>query len=319
MTTCCDFVPSAWERSTAARIANDSVTAYCWGANDNGTLGTGGPSTGVPTPVVGGIHFTAISAGSTHSCAVGADGVTYCWWLNDRGQLGTNDVSPRPTPTPVLTTAHFVEVSAGQGRSCGRTTDGSVLCWGAIWEFRQAGLEFTRAQLTPQAVPGAPTLSALSVGVFTTCGIASGAAVCWEANPHGEMGNGTTDGSTTPLPVSGGLMFQAVSNGIVQTCGVTVDGAAYCWGDDSFGELGVSSSALGGRCSSQQLPCSTTPVRVPGWRQFSSISTGLGNHVCGVTTHTNIYCWGLGSLGQLGFGRLLGATSQALRVDILRP
>jgi alpha-tubulin suppressor-like RCC1 family protein len=308
---------SAGARHTCA-VALD-LTAYCWGSNDDGALGSAGPGAPFPRAVGGSQSFATISAGSTHTCAVATDGTAYCWGRNDRGQLGTNDTTARALPTAVSTTAHFLDVSAGNARTCGRSIDGNVLCWGAIWVYRQAGLEFTRAQLVPQAVPGASTLAALSVGAFTTCGIAGNVAVCWEANPHGEMGNGTTDGSTIPLVVTGGLSFVSIAAGIIQTCGVTSDGGAYCWGNDSFGQLGVSPSSLGTGCALQQLPCSLVPLRIPVWRAFRTISTGLGNHVCGVTARTNVYCWGLGNLGQLGFGKSIVATSQQLRVIMASP
>ncbi len=305
---------SAGAEHTCA-IAADS-TAYCWGTSTAGALGVSVPDAPVPEPVSGGLTFGWLSAGYSHTCGVATNGTAYCWGANDRGQLGTGDTMPRAVPTPVATANQFVEISAGQGRTCGRTLANAVLCWGNIWLYRSEGLEYARAQLVPEAVPGAPALQALSVGSFTTCGVSGQAAYCWEANPHGEMGDGTTDGSVTPVPVSGGLQFTAVSAGIIQTCGVTVEQNAYCWGNDSFGQLGVSSAALSARCGLQSLPCAEVPVRVIGWRLFTSVSTGLGNHTCGVTTDTNIYCWGLAESGQLGYGGLIGATSQPLRVLI---
>lgn len=299
-------------------VAEDGA-AYCWGDDSTGALGIGGGPATAPVAVQGAHAFTAISAGYSHTCAVATDGTAYCWGANDRGQLGTGDTAARLVPTPVATGQKFTELSSGQARTCGRTTAGAVLCWGAIWLYRSAGLEYSRVQLLPQAVPGAPALAGLSVGSFTTCGVAGGSAYCWEANAHGEMGDGTTDGSTTPVVVAGGLSFASVSAGIIQTCGVTVDGGGYCWGNDSFGQLGVSPRALSSRCAGQNLPCSLTPVRVIGWRRFTSISTGFGNHACGVTVDTNIYCWGLGQSGQLGYGRRIGATSQPLRVVIALP
>ncbi len=296
-------------------LAQDQ-TAYCWGSNVDGALGVAAPDAPVPAPVSGGLTFVSISAGYSHTCAVAAGGAAYCWGANDRGQLGTGDTIPRAVPTAVAGGQPFLSVSAGQQRTCGVTAANAVLCWGNIWTYRSNGLEYSREQLLPQTVPAAPALQSLSVGTFTTCGVSGQAAYCWEANPYGEMGDGTTDGSLTPVPVSGGLSFAAVSAGIIQTCGITVDGAAYCWGNDTFGQLGVSSGTLSARCGTQSLPCAETPVRVIGWRQFTSISTGLGNHVCGVTTDTNIYCWGLAQSGQLGYGGLIGATSQPLKVAI---
>ena len=308
---------SAGAEHTCA-IASDS-TAYCWGSNATGALGIPAPMAQGPESVTGGLRFTSISAGVTHTCGVATDSVAYCWGANDRGQLGTGDSLSRSAPTAVVTSERFVQLSAGQGRTCGRTAARAVLCWGAVWLYRSDGLEYTRAQLVPQAVPGAPPLDGVSVGSFTTCGVGGATVYCWEANPHGEFGNGTTEGSTTPLPVGGGMQFSSVAAGVIQTCGVTTDGDAYCWGNDSFGQLGVSPGAVASRCASQDLPCSLVPVRVIGWRQFTSISTGFGNHVCAVTTDANIYCWGLGQSGQLGYGNFIGATSQPLKVAIALP
>ena len=305
---------SAGAEQTCA-VATD-FTAYCWGSNRHGALGAPDDSALVPQPVAGGMRFSSVTAGYTHTCGVGTDGTAYCWGANDRVQLGTGDTTSRLVPTPVATPERFTELAAGQGRTCGRTVSNRVLCWGAVWLYYQSGFDYTRSQLTPEAVPGAPALTDLTVGAFTTCGIADQSAYCWEANSHGEIGDGTTEGSTHPVPVAGGLRFTSISAGIIQTCGTTVDGAAYCWGNDSFGQLGVSPGVLSSRCAIQGLICALTPVRVIGWRRFASVSTGFGNHACGVTTDTNIYCWGLGRLGQLGFGKLIGATSQPLRVAI---
>ncbi|HUX32984.1 MAG TPA: hypothetical protein VMV51_03860 [Gemmatimonadaceae bacterium] len=302
-----------------------AFAAYCWGSDADGALGTGaGPPAGplpsvvaAPAPVLGGITFASISAGYSHTCGLATNGEAYCWGMNDRGQLGTGDTIRRVLPTPVATSERFVQISAGEQRTCGRSTANGVLCWGNVWAYHQSGFEFSHAQLLPAPVPAAPTFDALSVGAFTTCGVSAQMAYCWEANPHGQMGDGTTDGSTTPVPVAGGLRFIAVSAGIIQTCGVTVEQDAYCWGNDTFGQLGVSPGTLSARCAGQSLPCSVVPVRVIGWRHFRSVATGLGNHTCGVTTDTNIYCWGLGQSGQLGFGKPIGATSQPLKVAIV--
>jgi len=292
--------------------------AYCWGANEESQLGQ--PSFGGTTllRVPGVLPWSQISAGATHTCAVRTDGVLFCWGSNDRGQLGNADFTSRSSPIRVPIPAPVASVSAGESRTCARTTTGKVYCWGAVWTSRENGLEITRMQTSPQVVPGAPAMAWLSVGSFTTCGSdVSGFAYCWEANPRGEMGTGTQAGSTTPQRVATDLEFVQVSAGIVQSCGVVISGAGYCWGDDSFGQIGVSPSLLLERCDSQQLPCTTTPVRVAGRQQFTEISTGFGSHTCGVTTKGNLYCWGLGSSGQRGDG--LGAVATSVPTLVAEP
>jgi alpha-tubulin suppressor-like RCC1 family protein len=290
-----------------------SREAYCWGGNDQGQLSdfaAGGPT---PARISGSLPWAQISAGVTHTCAVRTDGVLSCWGGNDRGQLGNGSFITGTTRPLIPGGGAIAFVSAGDGRTCARTVAGAVYCWGTIWKERSEGLEVSRIQTTPQAVPNAPAMVWLSVGTFTTCGTdASGFVYCWEANPRGEMGTGTQDGNTSPQRIAGTLEFVQVSAGIVQTCGVVITGAGYCWGDDSFGQIGILPSQLIERCSS--LPCTTRPIAVTGNQRFTEISTGFGSHTCGVTTKGNLYCWGLGVSGQRGDGTEAGAVSTPLRV-----
>lgn len=304
---------SAGQRHTCA--ITRTREAYCWGSNDAGQvadIGSGGPAlTKVPAP----LPWTQITAGFSHTCAVRSDGVLVCWGSNDRGQLGSGSLLPGTT-RPLLSVP-IATASAGQSRTCARSTIGAVYCWGAVWTERSGGLELSRTQLTPQLVPNAPALATLSVSSFTTCGTdASGFAYCWEANPRGEMGNGTQDGSTVPERVASDLEFVQVSAGLVQTCAVDISGSGYCWGDDSFGQLGLLPGLLIDRCGGQVLPCATHPVAVIGRQKFVDISTGLGSHTCGVTTRGNLYCWGLGVSGQRGDGTLTtGVATPSLVVE----
>ena len=292
---------SAGGNHTCAVAVDGAV--HCWGDNDAGQLGAATPAPGavrIPsTP-----PFASVSAGATHSCAVRTDGALFCWGRNDRGQLGTGDEQPSALPLRVTGNLVAASVSAGDGRTCTRTVTSAVFCWGAIWLYRQNGLEFTRDQPTPERVTGTRMFSSVSAGSLATCAADGiGALYCWEANPYGQMGTGGFDGSTSPLPVATRARFETVSAGIIQTCAIAVDGTGYCWGDNTFGQLGVSPGAVLEHCLDGSLNCATRPMPVYGRQQLVSISTGLGNHSCAVSTHGNLYCWGLNWLGELGTGR----------------
>jgi alpha-tubulin suppressor-like RCC1 family protein len=289
--------------------------AFCWGSNDANQIGDLAGSGPTLVKVPGTLPWVQISAGYTHTCAVRSDGALFCWGSSDRGQLGNGSFISSSEPGRVSLDLPVASVTTGQQRTCARTTGGAVYCWGATWMSRESGLEVSRAQTTPELVSGAPAMSSLSVGAFTTCGVdASGFAYCWEANPRGELGDGSLDGSTVPKRIVSDLQFIQVAAGIVQSCGVVIDGSAYCWGDDTFGELGIPPTLAVDHCGGPTLPCSKVPLPVIGRRRFTEISTGLGSHTCGVTTQGNLYCWGLGVSGQRGDGTTITGISTPLKV-----
>ena len=76
----------------------------------------------------------------------------------------------------------------------------------------------------------------------------------------------------------------------MHSCGVTTSGNAYCWGDNSSGQLGDGTSS--GRVS---------PAPVAGGLRFAVVSAG-GDHTCGATPSGGVYCWGDNLFGQLGDG-----------------
>ena len=295
---------SAGGRHTCALATDNRV--YCWGDNLRGALGD--PALrreASPRPVVSTDQFTDVVSGGAHSCALRTDGVILCWGANDDGQLGLASVGNGVTvPTPVQTTQRFVSFAAGQRRTCARITDGTTFCWGATWVSRQDGVEVTRPQGSPFRTLQSPSFQALAVGSHTTCGIdADDNAFCWEANPTGAMGDGTTTGSNAPKAVEGATRFVAITSGNLHTCGIADSGLAWCWGSDEFGQLGVPPPSVSSRCSDPAIECSPVPVRVSGWRVFVQLSAGQGDHACGLTLSGSVFCWGAGGLGQRGDGR----------------
>jgi len=87
------------------------------------------PVDGLPTGGTGG--FTAIAAGSLHSCALRTNGTVACWGANGSGQLGDGTTTDRLTPVPVVGLSDATAIAAGDRHSCALRTDGTVACWGA--------------------------------------------------------------------------------------------------------------------------------------------------------------------------------------------
>ena len=241
--------------------------AYCWGDNSVGELGNGSTAnSSVPAAVSGGHTFATITAGFAHTCALTATGAAYCWGSNTDGELGNGSNTNSSAPVAVSGGLAFARVGPGSGHTCAVTTGHAAYCWGRN-DWGQLGNGSNTGSNTPVAVAGGLNLAAVSAGAAHTCALTTGgAAYCWGANIVGELGNGSTIGpqqcsigtssyscARTPVAVSGGLTLAAVSAGGDYNCALTTGGAAYCWGINSYGQLGNGSS---GNASSVPAPVS---------------------------------------------------------------
>jgi alpha-tubulin suppressor-like RCC1 family protein len=153
----------------------------------------------------------------------------------------------------------------------------------------------------------------VSTGSTNTCGVtASGTAYCWGDNATGELGIGadaapgicgteSSPCSLQPLPVAGGFAFASLSAAWVSACGLDAGGGAYCWGDNSFGQLGIGGDTAGLATCFYKNPCSPAPRAVAGGLTFTVLGTGTSS-VCGLTPAGAAYCWGDNIVGQLGIG-----------------
>jgi len=91
----------------------------------------------------------------------------------------------------------------------------------------------------------------------------------------------------------------SVSAGGHHTCAVKTDGSLWCWGDNSYGQIG--NGTLGGSVSE---PVQVIPSGV------SSVSSGWF-HTCAVKQNGSLWCWGDNGYGQLGNNSFGGRVSDA--------
>jgi alpha-tubulin suppressor-like RCC1 family protein len=288
--------------------------AYCWGFNQDGELGNGQTAVALtPGAVNGGHHFRQVYGGRFHSCGVTLSGDGYCWGSNLEGQLG-RDVEDQST-TPVLNgrAITFGSLAVGRAHTCGLSLGGDALCWGSNIQGNLGFATLTTSVDTVGFVYTAELFTRLAAGGLHNCGLVAlpsagahpaGAALCWGFNDQGQLGTGNT--STifpdplveSPRVVQGGLVFDSITAGYKHTCALTAAGAAHCWGDNTYGQLGDGTTTR-----------SLVPVAVTGGITFSALSAGF-YHTCGIATTGEAYCWGKNtpssvqesSGGQLGDG-----------------
>ena len=217
-----------------------SGTAYCWGLNVYGALGTGDPPITfryAPAPVFGGLTFTQLSGPARFVCGLTPGGSVYCWGLNDRGQIGDGTTTQRTVPTLVPGIPPLSKISAGEDHACGITAAGDAWCWGAN-EGGQLGNGLTAGSSTAVAVSGGIKFTQIGAGSPHSCGLAVGGVLyCWGGT--WVVGVGTNvDYVAVPTPVLGNLSFAQVHVGYLETCGITTTSQVYCWGSNLYGTLG---------------------------------------------------------------------------------
>ena len=259
--------------------------------------------------------WVAVSAGSLHTCGLTSSGGVKCWGLNNYGQLGngstnTSNVPPPGSPLPpgdflgVTTPGDVVgltrgvkAIAAGTLSTCALTSVGGVKCWGHN-AYGELGNGIKSDSNVPVDVVGlAVGVSAVSTGGFHACALTtSGSVKCWGDNFSGQLGNGLTSDSAIPVSVFGLTNAASVvsANGEF-SCALTKRGAAKCWGDNLYGQLG---NGRGGTWGTN----STTPVTVSGLSAgVKGISAG-GLHACAVLSSGGVRCWGSNNFWQLGNG-----------------
>jgi alpha-tubulin suppressor-like RCC1 family protein len=220
--------------------------AYCWGDNFLGQLGVPRTtsSSGVPVKVVtGGPAFHRIIPGGAHTCALTTGQALYCWGADQAGQVG-NGATPMfvATPTRVGGSRTFTQLGAGENHTCG-VSGGKAYCWGSNVQGPLGdGTQMNRS--VPTAVIGGLSFKGTDASASSTCGITTGnQAYCWGGNVAGQIGDGSFGSKNfklKPTQVRGGLFFTTLGGSVIAShvCALTSAGKAYCWGDDSWGQIG---------------------------------------------------------------------------------
>jgi alpha-tubulin suppressor-like RCC1 family protein len=274
--------------SFVCALKADDHTVWCWGSNGAGQLGNYTvPLSGVPhidfaQPIQVVFHddmsgnpplqnVVSITAGSSHACAMFANGEVDCWGLNNYRQLGNNEAtddavnSPIPVRVPLgtgWTEYAGYDVHGGGHHTCIRDPigDGSfrVACWGDN-ESGQVGGRTGSETKTPIDVvwiTGNDVIKAQNVvtgGDFSCTfallndGIDHGGIACWGANNYGQIGDMTVAKSPWPLNVFNawgdiGGKVPDLAAGWEHACALIPDRTVWCWGSNVYAQLGTGST-----------------------------------------------------------------------------
>jgi alpha-tubulin suppressor-like RCC1 family protein len=159
----------------------------------------------------------------------------------------------------------------------------------------------------PKTLPATLGVGAVSVALGA-CSLLVG---------DGDYSVGSRPDAGTPTDAEAGahveagtrIVARSVSSGpALQTwCAVDAKGDVYCWGDNTFGQLGNGSVSI---------TATTVPRKVGGLPgPVSEVAVGAG--VACALAQGSVYCWGNAEFGQLGNGKLTGTQNEPERVTDL--
>ena len=279
---------------STADLVNQNISTYTASstinaASVNWVMGAISLMPNSPTVTTG---AESVSAGQWYGCARLSDGRVQCWGSNTEGQLGNGNTTQQLTPVAASGITTATAIATGYGTTCALLSDSTVKCWGYNLYGQTGNGNTTTPQLTPAAVSGISTATAITAGYYHTCALLSNSTVkCWGNNTEGQLGDGTSYNSSTPVVVSGISTATDITAGDYHTCARLSDSTVKCWGKNDEGQTG------NGNTTTPQL----TPVVVTGISTATNITAG-DKYACARLSDSTVKCWGWNIYGQLGNG-----------------
>jgi alpha-tubulin suppressor-like RCC1 family protein len=250
---------------------------FVWGSNGNNQLNfTGTPTSPNLTNSRSSI-YREVSLGQNHSLFVNSSGVLETYGINTFGQAAGNG------------TVDVVKAHTKYNHNLMIATVNSakrLYSWGAN-SFGQCGQNSTSTVTTPTLIPSdsneyidvavgeSHSLALRSTNILVACG----------KNTDGQLGNSTTNNSSTFITVTGNI--DSISCGANHSAAIDKNGILYTWGANGNGQLGIGDN----------LP-KTVPTAVSG-SNWTKVVCGQ-NFTAALNSTNELYSWGSNIKGQLG-------------------
>jgi alpha-tubulin suppressor-like RCC1 family protein len=255
--------------------------------------------------------------GNSHTCVIAAlgpdgSGALKCWGANAQGQLGLGDTVTRGSNAATMgDMLPFVNVGSGRtarqvatgpSYTCAVLDNMQLRCWPGPVGIVDLGSGRTAKHVSTAGSSGGVTCVVLD----------NGKVKCWGYASYGQLGLGDTTarnavGDALPyVPLGTGLLAKEVYVGSAHNCALFENQRVKCWGDYTYGQLGLDVWPTGYYVGDQpnEMGDSLDFVNLGTSRLVKQLAVGH-THNCAILDNDLLKCWGNNYASQLGLGHAL--------------
>lgn len=275
-----------------------------WGSGEDGQLGLGDNEEKDCVCDISALYpheVRSVVAGSRNSLAICEDGQLFTWGWNQRGTLGhPPETKTENTPSQVkaLANVKIVQAAIGGWHCLAVDDQGRAYAWGGN-EYGQCGEEPGRKDETGKPLRRDIVIPQRCASQLIVRQVAAGGTHSVVLTHDGQVWTwgqpwppGDIKQISVPVRVQGLEKVRLISVGAFHNMALQEDGTLLAWGNNEYGQLGTGDTQP-----------RSQPVIVHGLAGLTLVDIAAGGwHSTALTDDGEVYGWGRGEHGRLGFG-----------------
>ncbi|XP_010498199.1 PREDICTED: ultraviolet-B receptor UVR8-like [Camelina sativa] len=280
-----------------------ATSIIAWGSGEDGQLGIGTNEDKEWACVVKALEpysVRSVVSGSRNSLAICDDGTMFTWGWNQRGTLAhppETKTENIPSRVKALANVKITQAAIGGWHCLAVDDQGRAYAWGGN-EYGQCGEEPLKDEMGRPVrrdivIPKrcAPKLTVRQVAAGGTHSVVltrEGHVWTWgQPWPPGDIKQ-----ISVPVRVQGLENVRLIAVGAFHNLALEEDGRLLAWGNNEYGQLGTGDTQP-----------TSHPVPVQGLDDLTLVDIAAGGwHSTALTNKGEVYGWGRGEHGRLGFG-----------------
>ncbi|XP_073033061.1 ultraviolet-B receptor UVR8-like isoform X1 [Primulina eburnea] len=301
------------------------TVVIAWGSGEDGQLGIGNSEEKEWVCAISALsssNVCSVVAGSRNSLAICDDGKLFTWGWNQRGTLGHPQETKNenvPSQVKALANVKIIQAAIGGWHCLAVDEQGRAYAWGTSTvfggnEYGQCGEEPERKEdmgkpvrrdiIIPQrCVPRLSVRQVAAGGTHSVVLTREGHVWTWgQPWPPGDIKQ-----ISTPVRVQGLDSVRLIAVGAFHNLALLDDGTLMAWGNNEYGQLGIGDTQP-----------RSQPIPVQGLSDLTLVDIAAGGwHSTALTDDGEVYGWGRGEHGRLGFGDDKSSKMVPQRVQLL--